>query len=1024
MNLLKKILCFLFCLVFIAIHAQPINFRFSNYTPIQGLSNGGTRCILKDTWGFIWIGTADGLNQFDGHNFKIFRHNRYDSLSLPGNFINSIAEDSSGWLWIGTNDGIAHMNPWDGHCEIFHHHNGDTSSLNSDYDNRVFIDRGNKVWIGNGDGVSEFIPKSKTFQVLFGNKGAAGGFGSFCEENSDSYWFGSYDGLVHFTPSENSWDVYKLSLSSKGVTTVNCVFIDHRGTLWCGTWGNGLCRFDRETKTLTSFRWDLSPENPSIVNIVSSILETEDAQHQHRLMVGTGQGLLVLNNDSFPSSLENIPFVIHDLTNPESIPGDFIVQIIEDKQHIIWLCENGGLSCIIPLHQVFRRLDNGIKGQVTKILPADSSYYITSWYANGVTVCDKNWKVSRELLRLPPSSPFLDNGQVSDVIRDVRGQLWFATFRGLVRSNAALTEFEVFNHDANDSGSISESRITCVIEDDHHRIWAGTYRGGLNMYDPETHHFTQFHHDEKNKNSLTDDLIWLLRKDHSGTLWIGTNNGLCSFDENQQGKNNFVNYFSQIEGGSIHDIYEDDSGILWISTNKGLNKLNPASGKAAFYSTEDGLANYNVQGITGDDEGNLWIGTDAGISRFNPRKIFFTNYSVKNGLPDLRVISVFYKNVSGTIYGGGTGNLLVFNPHELNQPLEAPPVYITEIKIGNVPLGMHSLTTNPQLQLLYDQNVITFSYTAPEFIDPEDVHYFIKLGGADRDWLDAGNRSSATYASLNPGSYTFHVKAKNADGMMSEREALIHFIIAPPFWKTWWFITLLVLAIAFIFFFAVRYISTRKLREQVLILEKEKAVEHERARISRDMHDDLGSGLTKIAILSEVTRRQLNEKEKAEHQLHTISDSARTLVDNLNEIIWTLNPQHDNLDSMMAYIRDYTTRYFDALEIDAHFDYPASIPRVHLSDQQRRNIFLVVKETLNNISKHAHATTVTISLNAEKNFFQIRISDNGQGFSVSKARAGGNGLKNMRQRMNEMGGEFEISSETGNGTITILSQKI
>lgn len=1019
MNLLKRLFCFFLCFHFFTLHAQPVNFRFSNYTPLQGLSNGSARCIFKDSRGFIWIGTADGLNQFDGHNFKIFRHNRYDSLSIPGNFINSIAEDSTGQLWIGTNDGIAHMNPWDGRCQIFQHHNGDTSSVNSNYDDRVFIDRENKVWICNGEGVSQFIPKSKTFRVLFENKSGAGGFGSFCEENPDSYWFGSYNGLVHFIPSENLWSVYKLPPASQSVT-INCVFIDHHGTIWCGTWGNGLCRFDRETKTLTSFRWDLSPVNPSIVNIVSSILETEDAQHHHRLLVGTGQGLLVLNNDSFPSSFENLPFITHDSTRPESIAGDWISQIIEDQQHIIWLCENGGLSCIIPVQQVFRRLDNGLKGQVTKILPADSSYYITSWYGNGATVCDKNWKINRELLRIPPSSAFLDNGQVSDVIRDESGQFWFATFHGLVRSNAALTQFEVFLHDTNDSNSISDSRVMCVIEDDHHRIWAGTYKGGLNLYDPVTHHFIHFRHDEKNKNSLTDDLVWLLRKDHSGTIWIGTNNGLCYYDEK---KNSFVSYSSQIEGSTVHDIYEDDSAILWIGTNNGLYKLNPNSHKGELYSTEDGLASYNIQGITGDDEGNLWIGADAGISRFNPRKKFFTNYSVKNGLPDLGAISVFYKDDAGIIYGGGAGNLLVFNPHELNQPLQAPPVYITEIKIGNVPVATHSLTANSPLQLRYDQNVIIFSYTAPEFIDPEDVRYFIRLDGADHDWLDAGNRSSATYASLNPGSYTFHVKAQNADGMMSEKEAVIHFIIAPPFWKTWWFITLIILALTSIFFFAVRYISTRKLREQVLILEKEKAVEHERTRISRDMHDDLGSGLTKIAILSEVTQRQLHEKEKAEHQLQSISDSARTLVDNLNEIIWTLNPQHDNLDSMMAYIRDYTTRYFDALSIAAHFDYPSSIPLVHLSDQQRRNIFLVVKETLNNISKHANATMVTISLNAEKNFFQIRISDNGHGFEVSKARPGGNGLKNMQQRMKEMGGEFEIASETGKGTVTSLSLK-
>jgi signal transduction histidine kinase len=244
-----------------------------------------------------------------------------------------------------------------------------------------------------------------------------------------------------------------------------------------------------------------------------------------------------------------------------------------------------------------------------------------------------------------------------------------------------------------------------------------------------------------------------------------------------------------------------------------------------------------------------------------------------------------------------------------------------------------------------------------------------------------------------------------------------------PFWKTWWFISLVALTLAAIFFFVVRYVSTRKLREQLLILEKEKAIETERARISRDMHDDLGSGLTKIAILSEVTQRQLQQPEKAEQQLHTISDSARTLIDNLSEIIWTLNPQHDNLDSLMAYIRDYATRYFDGMDVSAMFDYPSLIPQIHLTDQQRRSIFLVVKESLNNISKHAKATRVNIELKIKPNIFQILISDSGNGFDILNPRAGGNGLKNMSHRMHEVSGEYTITSVIGKGTITTLTIK-
>jgi len=1002
--------------------AQSSAFRFTNYTFKQGLSNNNVNCILKDSRGFIWAGTDDGLNLFDGHTFRIFRHNRFDSLSLPGNTVKSISEDHDGFLWIGTNDGIAKMNVWNGECESFHTRAHDSTALISDFENHVFVDHEQRIWICNSAGISQFDSQSKTFHYLFSRDEHGMITSSMTEENSNSLWFASRIGLVHFIPSRNSWTILQPYPGIEDENLVTSICIDHRGTMWCGVWGGGLCRYNAEEKKISGYLWDFKSPNRSAVNIVTSIIETEDGHHHHHLLVGTGQGLLVVDNENFPDSIAQIPFITHNPSDPQSIAHNFVNYISEDDQHIVWIGTEGGMSCILPLQQVFKVFQNIIHGDITKILRADSSLYITSWYGNGLTICDQEWNVRKTLARIPPDATSIDNGQVSDVIQDTSGNLWIATFNGLVRySNGHC---EVFHHDKNDSTTISDSRVTSVAEDHRHHIWAGTYGGGLNLYDSAAHRFIHFNHSEKNDSSLADDLIWQLKPGRQNRLWIASNSGLCYYDDQ---KNSFINFSRTSIGNTIvHDVYEDAGGsgeIIWVATDKGLNRLNVSSGTAEFFSMEEGLLSYDADGLIDDDEGNIWVGTPAGISRFNAAKKTFTNYSVRNGLPQLPLHSVFYKDERGMIWDGGSNGILMFDPRKLNQKSQAPPVYITDVYIANQPLMADAIHSSSPIHLHYDQNLFIIAFTAPEFNDPEAIHYLLKLDGVDANWVDAGSRNSATYVSLSPGSYLFHVKAQNADGATSTREAMLHFIIAPPFWKTWWFISLCMISAAVIFFFVVRYVTTRKLREQLLILEKEKAVEQERTRISRDMHDDLGSGLTKIAILSEVTQRQLQQPEKAEKQLHTISDSARALVDNLNEIIWTLNPQHDNLDSLMAYIRDYATRYFDATEIATSFSYPAVIPSLHLTDQQRRNIFLVVKESLNNISKHAQASRVIIELKMKENNFEILISDNGKGFEVENSRAGANGLKNMKHRMKNIGGDYSITSTIGKGTITTMSMK-
>ncbi len=308
----------------------------------------------------------------------------------------------------------------------------------------------------------------------------------------------------------------------------------------------------------------------------------------------------------------------------------------------------------------------------------------------------------------------------------------------------------------------------------------------------------------------------------------------------------------------------------------------------------------------------------------------------------------------------------------------------------------------------------------PSYNNPFRNQYYYQLQGIDSAWRYAGNKGEVQYANLSPGKYTIVLKAATSNETESANTITLHFIIHPPYWKTWWFITLTILAISFLFFVVVRYISQRNLKEKLLLLEKEQAVEKERNRISRDMHDDLGSGLTKIAIMSEVVKKQIHEPEKARQQLENISESSRELVDSLQDIIWVLNPRNDTLDNLAAYIREYGLKFFEPFGINIIYNYPENFSRQKLSEETRRNIFLVAKESFNNIAKHAWANKVEISIVQTSSLLTLTIHDDGKGFAPDKVRQFSNGLTNMKNRIEQVGGIYTITSEQGKGSLTTI----
>ena len=423
-----------------------------------------------------------------------------------------------------------------------------------------------------------------------------------------------------------------------------------------------------------------------------------------------------------------------------------------------------------------------------------------------------------------------------------------------------------------------------------------------------------------------------------------------------------------------------------------------------------------IYDIRPDSKGNWWIATKNGLVVYNENSGSFRRFTTADGLLNNDMDGTLFCRGNGEMVFGNVNYITTFNPEKfLSAVANVPHEQVKEILVNEKPVNWNG---SGKLRFDYHSKNVSIKWALPDFSSPLHNQYYCRLQGIDTSWRYVGNTGEVQYANLSAGKYSVQLRAASANGVIAPNVIAIPFEIAPPFWKTAWFITLFSIAVVTIFGILIRYISQRNLKERLLLLEKEQAIEKERNRISRDMHDDLGSGLTKIAIMSEVVKKQIHEPEKAKQQLENISQSSRELVDNLQDIIWVLNPKNDTLESLAAYIREYALKFFEPFETDIAFNYPEKFSLVKLSEETRRNIFLVVKESFNNIAKHAWCNKVNISIVYDPGKVRLMICDDGKGFDPAEVRLFGNGLINMQSRIEQIGGKYEIESKKGGGTIT------
>lgn len=796
--------------------AQFSYLRFETLSLEHGLSQSSVRSIHQDRRGFLWFGTEDGLNRYDGYTFTVFKPVPGDPSTLSSSFVRAIHEDATGTLWVGTNGGG--FNRYDPFTQRFKRYQADPGAKNALCHNYVWDideDRDGMLWLGtDGGGLDRFDPRTEAFThfrhdaddpLSLSNNNVV----AVHVDKRGAVWAGTREGgLCRLDPVTGRFRVFRHDPDdpySLGADDVRAILEDAEGRIWVGTFGGGLSVYDHTTQRFTRYAGDgRSPWQLRHDRIHSLMIDAKGT-----IWIGTDGGGV---SRFIPQQRKFLTYR-HDTRKPESICNDIILSMIEDDSGVLWFgSEFGGISKLDHTRYNFHHYradpDNANTlndNSVWSILMDRNS---TLWIGTRVGGLNRYDRAANRFTHFlhDPRDPFsLSNNHVRCLLEEDDGKLWVGTDGGgLNHFDPSTKRFTRYLNDPGNPNSLSGNRVYCVFQDSRGRIWVGTRTGGLNLFDPTTRGFRHYRSEEGYDQGLSNDFVYVIRERSDGKLWVGTfAGGLNLFDPETGRWTHFRsrgNDTSALSSDCVLAITETRDGALWIGTGGGgINRFDPKTGKFRVWDERDGLANNVVYAILEDQNGRLWISTNKGISHFDPSSGEFRNYNVLDGLQSNEFNGgAYFRSPSGELFFGGINGFNTVYPENLVQNGFIPPVYISDFRLFNTSLQVNSdgplrrsITETREIELSYLDNMFSIEFVALNYTVPEKNRYRYMLEGVDRDWIltDAAHRS-VPYRNLDPGTYVFKVMGSNNDGLWNPRPATLRIVIRPPFWSTWWFRTL------------------------------------------------------------------------------------------------------------------------------------------------------------------------------------------------------------------------------------------
>ncbi len=938
-----KILVFILLYVCVGQAAQREIMVFRNLTPEMGLSHGDVLCIYQDHEDYIWIGTADGLNKYDGIEFTTYKYNRNDTCSLFSNYINSIKEDSYHNLWIGTARGLCRYNRDKNNFERItfydNHNNKDENSITE-----IFEDQDKQLWIGCGQGVFVFDRDEKIFYTCFEETIAPNKLRScsgICQDKDGNIWLSFYNsedfGLIKYNSVTNKITSYNtrhrdIQLKENGIYSL---MADNQNNIWIGYVSKGLDVYNMKSHILRNYQQNNRNKNSLNNNSVFSFAQSKSGT----ILIGTnGGGLNVFDP-------ETGIFSHYTATESErSVISNTIQDIYIGEDGIVWIgCWGGGVSIYdkrferFALYRHDKQDVHSLFGNSITSFTQDLNGNI--WIATdggGINLFDTTEKRFTNFRSRKDDPRTLSNDKVLAVEADDKGGLWVGMWRGglnyfQIRGKRLILKRKYPTVDENDPNSHSVFNIYC---DKRGNLWVGTFQTGLYLYDPVSFKFKKLHLNYPEGRGFLFNGIHDILNDSEGNIWLATEGSGLMKIEQQTGKCRFFvrdkNDSTSLISNYINVVHEDSYNRLWIgSFEGGLSLFNRQSETFINFTTDHGLPNSTVVGILEDSHNNLWISTNNGLSKIavdsvnGQIQLSMRNYTVEDGLQS-KVFNrwSFFKSRSGEMYFGGINGFNVFHPDSIRDNTYVPPVHITDFQLFNkpVPIGKDDsplkkhISQTEELILNYNQNFFSLKFIALNYIFSEKNQYAYFMEGFDKDWNNIGNKREATYTNIGPGRYAFKVKGSNNDGLWNEEGKTLHIVIKPPFWQTLWFrgviLFLGILTVLAIVEFRIHGINKQRKKLEQQVEERTKALqksnidlEAQRSAVqnyakalersnkdleafSYSVSHDLRAPLRAMSSFSQILLEEYNEKLDSKgknylERIHNRSHQMGNLIDDL-----------------------------------------------------------------------------------------------------------------------------------------------
>jgi ligand-binding sensor domain-containing protein/signal transduction histidine kinase len=966
--------------------AELRDFAVRTWSKANGLPDGSVSVIQQTQDGYLWVGTAAGLARFDGVKFT--------AVSLPRGGLNkpaaitALCEDTLGFLWIGT-EGQGLFSWQDGRLQHF----GTAEGLLDQNVTSLTLDAAGRLWIGTKRGVNRRDgPKFVAFTTRDGLPDNS--VSSVHAARTGTVWITTAGGMCRFMEGRISRFVFPTTGQERQEEFLGA-YEDRQGNLWafCATYLINLAQGKAEGKRINYF-----PGEKSAVTRIWSLCEGRNG----RLWIGaSGRGVFGFDGTKFqPVTL-----------NEGHWPND-VRTICEDHEGNLWLgLSDGVLAQLRPQRFALLTGAHGLPAGAATCLIADALGRVYVGMDSGGlygSVGDRFEKVNDD-------TKWLGQDLVASACAQPDGSLWAGTTgSGLYHIKDGRS---VVYATAN---GLSDDCVLAVCAGGKGTVWAGTRAGVLHRFkDGKVSTFTS-------ADGLPGSPITALLPAREGGIWVGMESGALLHGEESFRNVTPAKLAPSLAGKAILGLCEGPGPSIWIgSAGGGLGCL--TENHCLVWDERDGLLDDVVSGVVEDTEADVWLVMPRGLCRVASNSVA----SALTGRGALKAKLLFetepgpdralnlgwpraVRSPEGRLWFATAGGLVGIDTHGWEGENPAPQVHIEAVFINN-----ESTPLAAPVKLPASLHSLEFQFTGLSFEAPERVRFRHKLDGFDADWVESGPERRVSYGRLPSGPYTFHVTACNAEGVWNEQGASLAFVIPVPLWRAPWMLALCGLAATLAAAGAVRLVSHRRLRRRLAGLEQQQAMERDRMRIARNMHDEIGSKLTKISFLSERLKVESQPTGPAGDKVDSIATTSRDLLKALDEMVWVVNPRNDTLENLATYLTQYAREYFQETPIECHLRVQSELPPLTMTAEYRHNVFLAFEESLSNVLKHARASRVEVQIQVERGHLRIRVSDNGLGFAPDARHghgAGGrNGLSNMRQHLADVGGSCLIQSQPGQG---------